>query len=79
MLDLRAVLQNAIETTRPLIDAAGHRLTVAEPPGAVFVDADPTRLAQVFANLLNNAAKYTNHGGVIKVTTHRESGENGRG
>src|SRR4029079_1463582 len=58
-IELAQVIQSAVETPKPLIDSKGHELTVALPPTSVFVDADATRLAQVFANLLNNAAKYT--------------------
>lgn len=65
---LAAVLQNAIETSRPLIDHARHRLAVELPPASVCVEADPTRLEQIFANLLNNAAKYTEPGGELRVS-----------
>jgi signal transduction histidine kinase len=63
-VDLAAVLRTAVETSRPLIDAAAHTLTVDVPDGLV-VDGDAVRLAQVFANLLNNAAKYTDPGGAV--------------
>ena len=66
--DLRAVVHTAIETTRPLIDAHGQVLSVRIPQTPVWADADPTRLAQVFSNLLNNASKYTEAGGRIAVT-----------
>jgi len=62
-IDLAAAVQSAVETSRPLIEQAGHALTLSLPAEPVFVDADVTRLAQVFANLLNNAAKYTQKGG----------------
>jgi signal transduction histidine kinase len=57
--DLTAVLNSALETSRPLIEQSGHAVDLDLPPAPVFVEADLTRLAQVFANLLNNAAKYT--------------------
>ena len=66
-VDLAAILKGAIETSRPLIDSAGHELTVKLPPEPIYIDADPMRMAQVFANLLNNSAKYTERGGRIRV------------
>ncbi|WP_437961819.1 GAF domain-containing protein [Sorangium sp. So ce119] len=71
-VDLRSVLNGALETSRPLIEAAAHELAVRLPAEPLLLDADPTRLAQVFANLLNNAAKYTPRGGVIRLTAQRE-------
>ena len=52
----------------PLIEGQRHELTVAVPAEALLVEADPTRLEQVLANLLNNAAKYTDPGGHIWLT-----------
>ncbi len=66
-VDLRIVLQHALESTRPLIDASDHTLTLDLPAEPVWLDADLARLAQAFANLLNNAAKYTPRGGRIRV------------
>ncbi|UXH80752.1 PAS domain-containing protein [Roseateles amylovorans] len=66
---LGAVLEAAVETSQPAIDQAGHTLTITSPSVPVFVDADATRLAQVFANLLNNAAKFTAKGGHLQITT----------
>jgi PAS domain S-box-containing protein len=71
-VDLGAVLRNAVETSRPLIDAANHRLVVSLPGEPLTLQADPIRLAQVIANLLNNAAKYTHEGGGIGLTAHGE-------
>jgi CheY-like chemotaxis protein len=70
--DLATVLRNAVEISRPLIEAAGHELTVTLPNEPIPVDADVTRLAQVFSNLLNNAAKYTDRGGRVWLTVERE-------
>jgi len=58
-VELAAVVQSAVETSRPLIDKQGHKLTVTLPPAPILLDADPIRMAQVFSNLLNNAAKYS--------------------
>jgi signal transduction histidine kinase/ActR/RegA family two-component response regulator len=72
---LRDVVVSALETARPLIDEAGHELRVSLPGRPVFLDADLTRLAQVFSNLLTNSAKYTEHGGHIWLTADRRGGE----
>lgn len=68
---LADVVSSAIETARPAIEAAGHALTVSLPQSPVFLNADLTRLAQVFANLLTNSAKYTERGGRIWLTAER--------
>ncbi|HVY37954.1 MAG TPA: ATP-binding protein [Polyangia bacterium] len=68
VVDLGSVIDAAIETSRPLIEAARHELRVDVPRGELCIDGDPIRLAQVFANLLNNAAKYTRDGGLIELT-----------
>src|SRR5262249_14599773 len=72
---LAQVVESALETSRPLIEAAGHEVGVTLPPDPVLLDADPIRLAQVLANLLNNAAKYTDPGGRIGLTAEREGNE----
>ncbi len=74
-VDLATAVQSAVEGSRPLIEASAHRLTVALPPEPVWLDADPVRLAQVFSNLLTNAAKYTERAGHIGLTAVREGGE----
>jgi signal transduction histidine kinase len=74
-LDLSAIVRSAIETSRPVLDNMRHQLIDKLDPQPISVGGDPVRLTQVFANLLNNAAKYTNHGGHITVSTCRENGE----
>lgn len=74
-VELVAVVNSAVETSRPLIDEMGHELTVTLPQSPVVVDADLIRLAQVFLNLLNNAAKYTERGGHIWLTAERQGSD----
>ncbi len=74
-LPLIDVLASAVETSRPLIEQMGHELSVVPPSQSVVVDADLTRLSQVFLNLLNNAAKYSNRGGHIWLTAKRQGSE----
>ena len=71
-IDLWTVIGSALETSRPIIDAAGLKLEVRLPPEPLVLDADRTRIAQVISNLLNNAAKYTERGGRITVTAALE-------
>jgi signal transduction histidine kinase/CheY-like chemotaxis protein len=72
---LENVLRVAVETSRPLIDAAGHELTLKLPDQPLYLDADLTRLAQVVSNLLNNAAKYTEHRGHITLNAERQGSD----
>jgi CheY-like chemotaxis protein/two-component sensor histidine kinase len=72
--ELAEVIANAVETSRPLIEQSGHRLTVDLPAGPLVIDADVLRLSQVIANLLNNAAKYTERGGRIGLRVERSEG-----
>ncbi len=72
---LTSVVQQAVETSRPLIDANEHQLVINVPSEPIFVDAETTRLAQVFSNLLNNAAKYTERRGRIVLDIEREDGQ----
>lgn len=65
------VVNLAVEAAQPAIDAANHELIVCLPPDPVYLDADLTRLAQVFSNLLTNSAKYTSQGGKIWLTATR--------
>jgi signal transduction histidine kinase len=71
-MDLKDVVATAVETSAALIDAAGHKLTVEVPQEPLPMDADPTRIAQVVSNLLNNAAKYTPEGGKIALKVRVE-------
>jgi len=74
-VELAVVVQSAVETSRPLIDKQSHTLTVTLPPAPVLLDADPIRMAQVFSNLLNNAAKYSEEGGHIALTAETQGNE----
>lgn len=71
-VSLQEVINNAVEATRPAIEAANHSLTVSLPDKPIFLDADLTRLAQVFSNLLSNSAKYTKPGGKIWLIAEPE-------
>ncbi len=73
-VQLSAIVQSAIETARPLIDERGHRLTVDLPSTPALLFVDPARIEQVLANLLNNAAKYTDLGGQIHLSARVENG-----
>ena len=74
-IELSAAVRNALEMSRPLIEAARHAVTVSLPAEPVYLDADLARLAQVLSNLLGNAAKYMNEGGQIRVLATIEGSE----
>lgn len=74
-IELAAVIGSAVETSRPLIDTAGHELVLSIPAQELCVDGDPVRLSQVFANLLNNAAKYSEPGGTIWLSARRQDAQ----
>ena len=69
---LSSVLELAIEASRPHIDECGHELKVALSDSPLLLDGDVTRLSQVFVNLLNNAAKYTDRGGHVELTVQSD-------
>jgi signal transduction histidine kinase/CheY-like chemotaxis protein len=71
-VDLRSVIDSALETVSPLIEQQNHTLSVSYPNERIELDADSARLAQVFANLLSNAAKYTDPGGRIDLNVRRD-------
>ena len=74
-IEIRLVLDRAIEIAGPLLEQRDHDLIVKVPRQGLLVDADPVRLAQVLSNLLTNAAKYTERGGRIHVSGEASQGE----
>lgn len=74
-IDMRTVAQAVLEASQPLLDEAGHQVLVELPSQAVWVRADPSRLAQVLGNLVNNAAKYTPPRGRITLSMEERDGQ----
>ncbi|HVW39005.1 MAG TPA: PAS domain S-box protein, partial [Pirellulales bacterium] len=74
-VELAGIIDGAVETTRPIIESLAHQLAIAVPPAPITISADPLRLMQVVANLLTNAAKYTERGGQIWLAARREGDE----
>ena len=71
-VELKAVVNDALEVVRSYIELHGHELVIDLPDRPVFLHGDATRLAQILSNLLNNAAKYTNRGGRVSLTARVE-------
>jgi PAS domain S-box-containing protein len=72
--DLGALVDQAVEAARPLLEARKHRLEISLPPGRLAIEADGLRLSQVISNLLTNAAKYTDAGGRIELAVRDDAG-----
>ncbi|WP_020160968.1 hybrid sensor histidine kinase/response regulator [Methylobacter marinus] len=86
LLEISTIVQRAVETSQPLMEAHRHEFSVHLPPEPVIVEGDLVRLSQVVSNLINNAAKYTDEEGCITLTVERGDNEifirvrdNGRG
>ena len=71
-VELRELVSNAVDATRALMESRRHRMRVAQLKEPIWLNADPVRVTQIFTNLLTNAAKYTDDGGDIVLTTRRE-------
>ncbi|HYO12101.1 MAG TPA: PAS domain S-box protein [Thermoanaerobaculia bacterium] len=71
-VELAPVVAGAVETARPLLEARGHSFSVSLPDEPLWLEADATRMEQVLANLLNNAAKFTEPGGQVGLSVERE-------
>ena len=74
-VDLRVIVNHAAETVRPLMDARTHDFSVSLPTEPIWVEVDPARIEQVVINLLNNAAKYTDPGGLVRITVNQQGTE----
>ncbi|MGA2253983.1 MAG: ATP-binding protein [Thermoguttaceae bacterium] len=74
-LPLKEVINRDLETAQPLIASQGHQLVLEMPEEPIWIEVDPMRIAQVIANLLNNAAKYNNKPGHIWVTAQQKDGQ----
>jgi len=73
--DVRTAVEQALQMCEPLVNARQHQLEAALPGAALFLEADPNRVTQIIANLLSNAAKYTEPGGVIRLKVELDTGD----
>lgn len=74
-VELASAVQSAVDATYSFIEGAGHQLIITLPPQSIFLEADPARLAQIFSNLLTNAARYTIDQGSIWLTAERQESD----
>jgi CheY-like chemotaxis protein/two-component sensor histidine kinase len=74
-IELRVIVNRAAEAARPFIDCRKHEFSMSLPTEHIWVEADATRLEQIVVNLLNNAAKYTDPGGLIRLSVTSAGGE----
>ena len=74
-VELRVIVNHAAESVRPIMDARKHDFSVLLPTQPIWVEADPARMEQVVVNLLNNAAKYSDTGGLIRMSVGKEGKE----
>ena len=74
-VELRMIVNRAAESARPLLNARKHEFSVSLPTQPIWLEADPARLEQVVVNLLNNAAKYTDRSGLIRLSVSSANGE----
>jgi PAS domain S-box-containing protein len=74
-VDAAAIFRNVVDSVRPLMAERQHVLTLSITPGYLWLEADPTRLEQILSNLLNNAAKYTENGGHIRLSAERDGND----
>ena len=75
IVDVSTIVTQAVESSREICMAMDHQIATSLPPEPLHVDADEIRLTQVLSNLLNNSCKYTNRGGRIEVTVHRDGSQ----
>ena len=73
-VELREVVEHALETVRPLVESRRHQVTVSLPEAPLYVKGDPVRLSQIVCNLLTNAAKYTDEAGRVELILDRGAG-----